>query len=110
MGTNTYRLIDSGDGRKLEQFGPYTLNRPCTQAVWTKTLQEKGGPMKKESLRIDEMVKDRHQCELACKERDNQSKERDSDLKEKIWKTSGIIAGAINVLVEGIKWTISKLI
>lgn len=29
-----YTLIDSGHGRKLEQFGPYLLCRPCSQAVW----------------------------------------------------------------------------
>lgn len=31
---NDYQLIDSGNGKKLEQFGPYLLNRPCAQAVW----------------------------------------------------------------------------
>ena len=30
-----YELIDSGDGRKLERFGPYVLSRPCSQAVWS---------------------------------------------------------------------------
>lgn len=34
MKTNHYTLIDSGQGRKLEQFGPYLLARPCSQAVW----------------------------------------------------------------------------
>lgn len=34
----TYQLLDSGDGQKLEQFGPYTLVRPCAQAVWKPTL------------------------------------------------------------------------
>lgn len=34
----TYRLIDSGKGRKLEQFGPYLLSRPCSQAVWEPRL------------------------------------------------------------------------
>jgi len=32
----TYRLLDSGMGQKLEQFGPYILARPCAQAVWEK--------------------------------------------------------------------------
>ncbi len=31
---NEYSLIDSGDGRKLERFGPHVLARPCAQAVW----------------------------------------------------------------------------
>ena len=29
-----YQLLDSGDGHKWERFGPYTLMRPCSQAVW----------------------------------------------------------------------------
>ncbi len=29
-----YELIDSGDGRKFERFGKYTLVRPCSQALW----------------------------------------------------------------------------
>ncbi len=32
--TEDYELIDSGDGRKFERFGPYTLVRPCSQAMW----------------------------------------------------------------------------
>lgn len=30
----TYTLIDSGDGRKLEKFGRYIISRPSAQAVW----------------------------------------------------------------------------
>ncbi len=29
-----YQLLDSGNGEKLEQFGPYTIIRPCQQAIW----------------------------------------------------------------------------
>ena len=29
-----YALLDSGDGRKLERFGPCVLARPCAQALW----------------------------------------------------------------------------
>ncbi len=32
---NAYQLLDSGHGRKLEQFGEVTLDRPCAQAVWS---------------------------------------------------------------------------
>ena len=35
---DTYTLIDSGRGYKLEQFGPYTISRPCSQAVWNPQL------------------------------------------------------------------------
>ena len=35
-----YQLLDSGDGFKLECFGPYVLSRPCAQAVWKKNLPE----------------------------------------------------------------------
>ncbi len=38
---NTYTLVDSGQGRKLERFGPYLLARPCSQAVWQPQLSEK---------------------------------------------------------------------
>lgn len=34
----TYTLLDSGDGQKLERFGPYVLVRPCAQAVWKPAL------------------------------------------------------------------------
>lgn len=30
-----YRLLDSGNGRKLEQVGPYRFDRPEPQALWT---------------------------------------------------------------------------
>jgi 23S rRNA (cytosine1962-C5)-methyltransferase len=38
--STTYELIDSGSGRKLERFGPYTLSRPCSQAVWKPKLSQ----------------------------------------------------------------------
>ncbi|MEW6428423.1 MAG: class I SAM-dependent methyltransferase [Thermodesulfobacteriota bacterium] len=31
---NDYQLLDSGNGRKLERFGPVVLARPAAQAVW----------------------------------------------------------------------------
>ncbi|BBI16439.1 Putative uncharacterized protein [Neochlamydia sp. S13] len=37
---HTYSLIDSGNGYKLEQFGPYTISRPCSQAVWEPRLSQ----------------------------------------------------------------------
>jgi 23S rRNA (cytosine1962-C5)-methyltransferase len=33
-----YELIDSGNGAKLERFGPHTLIRPETQAIWPPNL------------------------------------------------------------------------
>lgn len=36
-----YQLLDSGDGAKLERFGPYTLIRPASQAVWQPQLGKK---------------------------------------------------------------------
>lgn len=38
---NRYTLVDSGQGRKLERFGPYLLSRPCSQAVWKCQLSPK---------------------------------------------------------------------
>ena len=36
-----YALLDSGDGLKLERFGPYTFVRPEVQAMWPRALPEK---------------------------------------------------------------------
>lgn len=36
---NTYQLLDSGEGQKLERFGAHTLLRPCAQAVWRRKSQ-----------------------------------------------------------------------
>ncbi len=33
-GTDEYLYLDSGNGRRLEQFGPYRLIRPCPIALW----------------------------------------------------------------------------
>lgn len=37
---DTYQLLDSGNGRKLERFGPYVLDRPSLSAVWQPELPE----------------------------------------------------------------------
>lgn len=34
-----FKLLDSGDGRKLEQYGPYVLIRPEAEAVWKPRLK-----------------------------------------------------------------------
>jgi 23S rRNA (cytosine1962-C5)-methyltransferase len=36
-----YELLDSGNGARLEQVGPFLLNRPAQQAVWPPSLPEK---------------------------------------------------------------------
>lgn len=36
-----YALIDSGDGEKLEQYGPYRIVRPENQAIWSRALAER---------------------------------------------------------------------
>ena len=33
-----YALIDSGDGRKLERYGPFTVVRPEPQCLWRPRL------------------------------------------------------------------------
>ena len=35
-----YELIDSGNGRRLERFGKYILNRPDPEILWQKILPE----------------------------------------------------------------------
>jgi len=37
---NDYELLDSGDGLKLERFGPYTFIRPEVQAMWPRKGSE----------------------------------------------------------------------
>ena len=39
-GWDDYELLDSGDGLKLERFGPYRFVRPEAQAMWKRTLPE----------------------------------------------------------------------
>ena len=38
-----YRLLDSGHGRKLEQFGPHAFIRPEPQAMWSPRMADWGG-------------------------------------------------------------------
>lgn len=38
MQKDQYQLIDSGNGRKLERFGPYLLDRPALSAIWRPQL------------------------------------------------------------------------
>ena len=39
-GWDAYRLIDSGHGRKFEQFGPHGFIRPESQAMWAPRLAQ----------------------------------------------------------------------
>ena len=36
-----YALLDSGNGARLERFGPYTFKRPEHQAIWQPALPSK---------------------------------------------------------------------
>jgi len=38
---SVYSLLDSGDGLKMERFGPFTFVRPEVQAMWPRALPEK---------------------------------------------------------------------
>lgn len=38
QGAGDFHLIDSGEGEKLEQYGPYRVVRPEGQALWPKAL------------------------------------------------------------------------
>ncbi|MDB5450121.1 MAG: hypothetical protein JWQ46_2658 [Phenylobacterium sp.] len=40
QGWADYALLDSGNGRKLERYGPYTVVRPEPQCMWTPALPE----------------------------------------------------------------------
>ena len=37
-GWTDYELLDSGEGAKLERFGPFVLERPEQQAIWRRSL------------------------------------------------------------------------
>lgn len=37
-GWRDFELLDSGDGAKLERFGPYVIERPEQQAIWRRSL------------------------------------------------------------------------
>lgn len=37
-GWDAYRLLDSGEGRKLERYGAYVVDRPEPQAMWRRRL------------------------------------------------------------------------
>jgi 23S rRNA (cytosine1962-C5)-methyltransferase len=39
-GTGQYRLVDTGNGEKLEQYGPYRIVRPEAQALWQRGLAD----------------------------------------------------------------------
>lgn len=39
-GWREYELLDSGEGQKLERFGPYLFVRPEVQTLWAKALPE----------------------------------------------------------------------
>ena len=39
-GDSDYALLDSGDGRKMERYGPYRIIRPEGQALWRPSLPE----------------------------------------------------------------------
>ena len=41
VGWEDYELLDSGNGTKLERFGPYRLIRPESAAIWQKSWPEK---------------------------------------------------------------------
>src|SRR4051794_17176635 len=35
-----YKLLDSGEGEKLERYGKFVVSRPDPQALWNKTLDQ----------------------------------------------------------------------
>jgi len=41
MDKQDYELLDTGEGEKIERFGPYVFVRPYEDAVWKKTLDKK---------------------------------------------------------------------
>ena len=64
--------------------------------------------------RIDEIVKERSECELRCKDRDREALERDKDLKDdlkdRIYMVSGLMSSLISIIFRGIEWLFTKVI
>src|ERR1700733_8738320 len=80
MNNLEYQLVDSGEGEKLERFGPYLLARPCAQAVWKKSLpQEAWEKADATFTRID----------------------------DKRWTTTGELPRSWELVTEGIRFKIS---
>lgn len=42
-GWDDYQLLDSGEGKRLEKYGDYTLSRPDPQCIWQKSSPELWG-------------------------------------------------------------------
>src|ERR1035437_1338889 len=39
-GWEDYELVDSGNGKRLERFGQYTISKPDPQAIWKPNLSQ----------------------------------------------------------------------
>lgn len=57
MKNDFYELLDSGEGRRLERFGSYVLDRPDPQVIWKKTLPE--SEWKKADAYFEKTLKDK---------------------------------------------------
>ena len=39
---NDYKIIDCGDGEKLERIGNFLISRPDSQVIWAKQKKQMG--------------------------------------------------------------------
>jgi dimeric dUTPase (all-alpha-NTP-PPase superfamily) len=64
--------------------------------------------------RIDELVKERSKCEIQCIQRvgelEKKSNEKTNSLEKQIFKTSGLMAGAISAVLRFGEWVVSVII
>jgi len=64
--------------------------------------------------RVDEQVRDRSKCEIQCIQRvselEMKSNEKTNSLEKKIYKTSGLMAGAISAVLRFGEWIVSVII
>lgn len=64
--------------------------------------------------RIDDLAKERSQCEIKCFQRvselENKSIEKTNSLEKQIFKTSGLMAGAISAVLRFGEWIVSVII
>lgn len=92
-----YELIDSGNGRRLERFGEYMLDRPDPQIIWEKGLGEKEWEKADAYYRRTEGDKGKWENKRGDIDKERYKPMRDigqgGDIDQEIYKRSGEILG-----------------
>lgn len=86
-----YEFLDSGNGKKLERFGPYLLARPCSQALWKPSLPEL---WKQADASFDRENK------IGWKQRDNLPQQWEIEIEHLLFKISTTDFGHLGIFPE----------